>query len=1140
MTGRAWIWLRRVAAAIAAFVLSLCAFGWWALGSETGSRWLVTTAIDAAPVELISDGISGTLLGELRIAALSLSQPDLSVGLAELRVDVNWPASSLRGIAVERLSADRVTVVTTGEDAAPSQPFELSMAPLPLPLRVADFALGSLSINDTRLTNLTVRNFGAADTQFAAAGVGLFVDRLELNASALSIDVDGDVPVAASLDWRLADNAWSGTGSVAGSLRRLEFEHRLAGEYPARSDGTVFILGEVAPSVDVTSTFEEWQYQDWIARAGSLRIRGSADAYETEFAGAIEHPEYPAGDVSGTVAGDFSGLQTIDVRAATPAADGSVAGRVAWSPALDVDIVIAATDVDPSTITPLAPGDLDAILRLTGSGAENFVLEIESLSGDYAGLPATARGSVGRSADVWSCAGCRLQVGDNRFELDGTLAATELSATVLADAPAMNQLWSGLAGALEADLKVSGTPGLPVVTGEASGNRVAVADWSVDTFSIDSRASSPERVDLNVEFGGLVSDESALGRGSLRLLGELDAVEFEGEWSLDDFSAAVTASLAIGDDGVRGRVNSAALTEPFSGTWRSTSPFGFEASTAVVAVSTDAAIWTNGDARLRLEPFIFDDEDLELSATLGNGPLGVANAFLPEEVRLEGGVDAAIQLQRLDDRWTGSFDWEQQGTRVKIFPQDDDALQFEVPVARARATLGASGLNAQMNVNAEPDLQMNITASLDELTSDGALEANMQLQGGDWRWVDALIPEIEDFGGDLSSDLNASGRVSAPDLNGSIRWRNGRLVVPALNLPLTDIDVELAGSSAGGLSIVGAANSGDGRLAVDGRVADIGSASPRLDMRLTGDRAALLGGQDYYLVASPDLTVVAGGGDIRVTGGVVVDEGEITVTELQDSAVTPSADVVVEGREETARRDTRLSGDLTLSLSDSVHVQAFGLDSNLTGDLRFVLAEDREPRAEGELNLVGGFFETYGQRLEIEHGTMLFNGPLDSPYVDVRAVRKIDGDATITVGIELRGRAPDLGATVFSEPALAEAEALSYLLTGRALADAGTADGNMLVDAAYSLGLRQAGAITNQIGQSIGLDELSLTGSNQNTMALVAGKQLTPKLHARYSYGVFDKLGELLLRYRLSDSLSVELGAGQAQSMDVLYTVERE
>ena len=82
--------------------------------------------------------------------------------------------------------------------------------------------------------------------------------------------------------------------------------------------------------------------------------------------------------------------------------------------------------------------------------------------------------------------------------------------------------------------------------------------------------------------------------------------------------------------------------------------------------------------------------------------------------------------------------------------------------------------------------------------------------------------------------------------------------------------------------------------------------------------------------------------------------------------------------------------------------------------------------------------------------------------------------------------------------------------------------------------------ITNQVGQAVGLDEFVIEGSNQDSAALVAGKQVTTNLYARYRYGVFSRLGEILLRYRLSDSFSIEVGAGEFQTIDVQYTIERE
>ena len=172
---------------------------------------------------------------------------------------------------------------------------------------------------------------------------------------------------------------------------------------------------------------------------------------------------------------------------------------------------------------------------------------------------------------------------------------------------------------------------------------------------------------------------------------------------------------------------------------------------------------------------------------------------------------------------------------------------------------------------------------------------------------------------------------------------------------------------------------------------------------------------------------------------------------------------------------------------------------------------------------------------------MVFSGPLDNPFVDVRVVRKIDNaDGDVTVGVDITGRADSLVSSLFSNPAMPESEILSYLMTGRPLGQASSVDGQLISDAAFSLGLRQAATITNQVGQAVGLDELVLEGSDQDSTALVAGKQVTTNLYARYRYGVFSKLGELLLRYNLSESFSIEIGAGKFQSIDIQYTIERD
>ncbi|MDH3408126.1 MAG: translocation/assembly module TamB domain-containing protein, partial [Gammaproteobacteria bacterium] len=111
---------------------------------------------------------------------------------------------------------------------------------------------------------------------------------------------------------------------------------------------------------------------------------------------------------------------------------------------------------------------------------------------------------------------------------------------------------------------------------------------------------------------------------------------------------------------------------------------------------------------------------------------------------------------------------------------------------------------------------------------------------------------------------------------------------------------------------------------------------------------------------------------------------------------------------------------------------------------------------------------------------------------------------------------------------------------GRPLNQATESEGGELSGAAVALGLRQATRLTEQIGQAVGLDQLSLTGDGGETTALVAGKQINSRLYARYAYGVFSRLGTLVLRYKLSRRVALEAGAGETQSIDVLYSVEKD
>jgi translocation and assembly module TamB len=159
----------------------------------------------------------------------------------------------------------------------------------------------------------------------------------------------------------------------------------------------------------------------------------------------------------------------------------------------------------------------------------------------------------------------------------------------------------------------------------------------------------------------------------------------------------------------------------------------------------------------------------------------------------------------------------------------------------------------------------------------------------------------------------------------------------------------------------------------------------------------------------------------------------------------------------------------------------------------------------------------------------------------VRAIEATGiGGETIQVGVELAGTLKAPRTRVFSTPAMSEADALSYLLLGRPVNGTGSEETATLQTAAISMGLQQALPVVQRIGQTLGLDEFSVQTTDTDAGALMAGKYLSPKIYIRYSYGLFNRIGGLLLRFRVSERLSIETRSGDQKSMDLLYTVEKD
>jgi translocation and assembly module TamB len=192
---------------------------------------------------------------------------------------------------------------------------------------------------------------------------------------------------------------------------------------------------------------------------------------------------------------------------------------------------------------------------------------------------------------------------------------------------------------------------------------------------------------------------------------------------------------------------------------------------------------------------------------------------------------------------------------------------------------------------------------------------------------------------------------------------------------------------------------------------------------------------------------------------------------------------------------------------------------------------------------VAGRYKAYGQDLTIKDGRLLFAGTaLDNPRLSIVATREVS--SSMTTGLRIGGSAQSPVITVISDPDVGEADALSYLVTGRSLSDVGTATGSSqdaLASATQSLEGAAGGLVAKRIGKRLGLDE---AGVEENDMiggsALTIGEYLSPRLYLSYGVGLFEPGEVIALRYKMSKDIGVRIQRGSEETRaGVEYRIER-
>jgi translocation and assembly module TamB len=408
----------------------------------------------------------------------------------------------------------------------------------------------------------------------------------------------------------------------------------------------------------------------------------------------------------------------------------------------------------------------------------------------------------------------------------------------------------------------------------------------------------------------------------------------------------------------------------------------------------------------------------------------------------------------------------------------------------------------------------------------------------------AFAPAVANLDGAVNANISVSGTVASPAITGNIDATRLQADLGELGIELRDGRMEGEARPGGGFTLAGSVASGKGHVEFDGSM----SARGAVKVNITGQNFLAADIPAANVILTPDLSLTGDPKGYLLKGEVTIPRADINLQKLpQDKAPGVSPDVVIvrNGREVSSTAEASklpLQANVTVKLGEKINITGYGLEATVLGELAIREVPGLPTTGSGQLT-VAGRYKAYGQDLTIREGRLLFAGtPLDNPRLSIVAMREIDEN--LETGLRIAGSAQRPIITVISDPNVGEADALSYLVTGRSLNDVGSASGSSqdaLASATQSLEGAGAGLVAKRIGKRLGLDE---AGVEENEMiggsALTIGEYLSPRLYLSYGVGLFEPGEVIALRYRLSEDIGVRVQRGSEETRaGVEYRIEK-
>ncbi|MCS2152087.1 autotransporter assembly complex protein TamB [Scandinavium goeteborgense] len=891
----------------------------------------------------------------------------------------------------------------------------------------------------------------------------------------------------------------------------------------------------------------EKQYQ---ADNVKLKLSGKMTDYTLSFATAVKGQGLPPAKITLDAKGNEQQVNLDKLTIAALEGKTELKALLDWQQAISWRGELKLDGINTAKEVPDWPAKLNGLIKTSGSlygGSWQVDVPELKLTGNVKQNKVNVDGKLsGNSYLQWKIPGLHLGLGRNSADVKGELGVKALNLDATIDAPGLDNALPGLGGTAKGLLKVRGTVDAPQLLADITARNLRWQALSIAQATVKGDVKSTDQIggNLDVRVNGIAQPGVNISQVLLTAKGDEKQHKLE---------------LKMQGDPVSGQLELAGSFDRKEQRWKGTlSNTRFQTPVGPVSLSRAIALdYRNQEQKISIGPHCWTNPNAELCVpqTIDAGAAGHAvvnlnrfdlamlKPFMPDATQASG-----VFTGKADVSWDTTKEGLPQGKvslsgrNVKVtqtvndaaLPVAFDTLDLTADLHNNRAQLGWT---IRLTNNGQLDGQIDVTDPQGRRNLGG----NVNIRNFSLAMINPVFARGEKAAGTLNANLRLGGNVQSPQLFGQLQLTG--LDIDGNFMPF-DMQASRVAMNFNGTrsTLDGVIDTKQGQISLSGNADWTQIDNWRAQVAAKGSRVRITVPPMVRLDVSPDVVFTATPSLFTLDGNVDVPWARIVVHDVPESAVGVSSDEVMLDNDlkpvNPKSAGIPINSNLTIHVGNNVRLDAFGLKARLTGDLK-VAQDSHGLGLNGQINIPEGRFHAYGQDLIVRKGILLFSGPPDQPMLNIEAIRNPDAtEDNVTAGVRVTGMADQPKAEIFSDPAMSQQAALSYLLRGQGL-DSEQGDGAAMTSALVGLGVAQSGQIVGKIGETFGVSNLALdtAGVGDSSQVVVSG-YIAPGLQVKYGVGIFDSLATLTLRYRLMPKLYLEAVSGIDQALDLLYQFE--